>query len=181
MEFVPPVPYEEVIPWMGRATFDPVDLSSALQHLGFVTCRTFETPAANTIPLFGSTDSYVREMFGEAGCELLLPESRRPEEKVLRSDSSTQVLRGDRDGSEAPHGPETLVRGPVARTGRYRQALMALGWNCRKGIDRCDSSSSIGRMRTTAARRISITTPVLPGRWAMRSRCTVCGQSCLGV
>ena len=34
VEFVPPVPYEEVIPWMGRGTFNPGHLSSALRAPG---------------------------------------------------------------------------------------------------------------------------------------------------
>ena len=82
VEFVPPVPYEEVIPWMGRATFNPVIYRPLFEHLGFVTCRTFETPAANTIPLFALEDAYVREVFGEAGCELRLP-IEEAHEKVL--------------------------------------------------------------------------------------------------
>lgn len=82
VEFVPPVPYEEVIPWMGRATFNPVIYRPLFEHLGFVTCRTFETPAANTIPLFALEDAYVREVFGEAGSELRLP-IEEAHEKVL--------------------------------------------------------------------------------------------------
>jgi len=42
-------------------------------HLRFVTCRTFETPAANTIPLFGLDPEYVREIYGEPAVELVLP------------------------------------------------------------------------------------------------------------
>lgn len=81
VEFVPPVPYGDVIPWMSRATFNPVIYRPLFEHLGFVTCRTFETPAANTIPLFALEEDYVREMFGGAGCELCLPDEQ-PEEKI---------------------------------------------------------------------------------------------------
>jgi hypothetical protein len=47
-----------------------------------VTPRFFETPASNTIPLFGLDAAYVQEIYGEPGLELLLP-AARPEAKVL--------------------------------------------------------------------------------------------------
>jgi len=47
-----------------------------------VTCRTFETPAANTIPLFGLDEAYVEEVYGERGLELMLG-GERPHEKIL--------------------------------------------------------------------------------------------------
>jgi glycosyltransferase involved in cell wall biosynthesis len=82
VEVVPPVRFEEVIPWMGRAVFNPVIYRPLFEHLRLVTCRTFETPAAGTIPLFGLDAGYVRELYGEPAGELVLP-ADRPGGKVL--------------------------------------------------------------------------------------------------
>jgi hypothetical protein len=81
MEFVPPAHFSEVIPWMSRATFNPVIYRPLFSHLSFVTCRTFETPAAGTIPLFGLAADYVKEIYGEIALELVLPDVA-PEEKI---------------------------------------------------------------------------------------------------
>jgi hypothetical protein len=82
VEFVAPIPFDGVIPWMSRGCFNPVIYRPLFEHLRFVTCRTFETPAANTVPLFGLDADYVREIYGSAGIELLLP-ADAPEEKIL--------------------------------------------------------------------------------------------------
>lgn len=82
VEIVQPIPFDQVIDWMSKATFSPVIYRPLFGHLRLVTCRTFETPAANTIPLFGLDAEYVREIYGECGAELLLPDDH-PEEKVL--------------------------------------------------------------------------------------------------
>jgi Glycosyl transferases group 1 len=82
VEFVPPVPFEQVIPWMSRSMFSPVIYRPLFSHLRFVTCRTFETPAANTIPLLGLDTAYVKEIYGERAVELVLPEEQ-PHEKIL--------------------------------------------------------------------------------------------------
>jgi hypothetical protein len=81
VEFVPPAHFSEVIPWMSRARFNPVIYRPLFSHLSFVTCRTFETPAAGTIPLFGLGADYIKETYGEVALELLLPETA-PEEKI---------------------------------------------------------------------------------------------------
>lgn len=81
VEFVQPVPFEQVIPWMSKAVFSPVIYRPLFSFLRLVTCRTFETPAANTIPLFGLETEYVTEIYGERAIELVLPE-QDPEEKV---------------------------------------------------------------------------------------------------
>jgi hypothetical protein len=73
MEYVAPVPFAEVIDWMSKGRLSPVIYRPLFRHLQFVTCRTFETPAANTIPLFGLDDGYVREIYGDAAAELVLP------------------------------------------------------------------------------------------------------------
>jgi hypothetical protein len=74
VEFVPPVPFAQVIDWMSKGIFSPVIYRPLFSHLRLVTCRTFETPAANTIPLFGLDAAYVREIYGERATELVLPE-----------------------------------------------------------------------------------------------------------
>ena len=52
VEALPPVPYPQVAATMSRAVFNPVVYRPLFERLGMVTCRTFETPAAGTIPLF---------------------------------------------------------------------------------------------------------------------------------
>ena len=79
VEFVPPVPFEQVIPWMSRAVINPVLYRPLFRRLWLVTCRTFETPAAGTIPLFGLDEEYVREMYGNDAVELVLPEDHADE------------------------------------------------------------------------------------------------------
>src|SRR5262249_20136943 len=82
VEVLAPVRFGEVIRWMSKATVNPVLLRPLFAHLRFVTPRLFETPAANTIPLFVLEPAHVREIYGEAGLELVLPEDC-PHEKVL--------------------------------------------------------------------------------------------------
>jgi hypothetical protein len=74
VEYVSPVPFEQVIDWMSKGIFSPVIYRPLFRQLRFVTCRTFETIAANTIPLFGLDREYVREIYGEPAIELVLPE-----------------------------------------------------------------------------------------------------------
>ncbi|HEV8344789.1 MAG TPA: glycosyltransferase, partial [Candidatus Binatia bacterium] len=82
IEINPPVQFSEVIEVMGRGIFSPVIYRPLFDHLRLVTCRTFETPAANTIPLFAQDPQYVEEIYGEEALELVLPE-KKPEEKIL--------------------------------------------------------------------------------------------------
>ena len=82
VETLPPVRFEYVIDWMSKARFNPVLLRSLFVHLRIVTPRLFETVAANTIPLFVLDPLHVREIYGEQGLELVLPEEN-PQEKIL--------------------------------------------------------------------------------------------------
>ena len=66
VEALPPVPYPEVIATMSRGIFNPVIYRPLFERLGIVTCRTFETPAAGTIPLFLLDPDYVRSIYGDA-------------------------------------------------------------------------------------------------------------------
>jgi hypothetical protein len=76
-----PVPFDRVIECMGLGVFMPVIYRPLFDHLRLVTCRTFETPAANTIPLFCQEPDFVAEVYGERGLELVLPEAE-PQEKI---------------------------------------------------------------------------------------------------
>jgi hypothetical protein len=82
VESLPPVRFQYVIDWMSKARFNPVLLRSLFGHLRIVTPRLFETVAANTIPLFVLDPRHVRDIYGEPGLELVLPEEA-PEEKIL--------------------------------------------------------------------------------------------------
>ena len=79
VEFHPPVPFDQVIPWMSRAVINPVIYRPLFSRLRLVTCRTFETPAAGTIPLFGLEQEYVRKIFGNDAAALVLPEDQAAE------------------------------------------------------------------------------------------------------
>lgn len=81
VEFVPPIPFAQVIDWMSKAAFSPVIYRPLFSRLGLVTCRTFETPAASTIPLMGLDAQYVKEIYGDEAVELVLPEER-PDDKI---------------------------------------------------------------------------------------------------
>ena len=74
VEVSPAVPVGDVIATMSQGVFNPVLVRPTFNHLGLVTCRTFETPAAATIPLFAQTPEYVTEIYGEAATELVLGE-----------------------------------------------------------------------------------------------------------
>jgi hypothetical protein len=82
VEVLGPVPFDRVIGQMGRGVFNPVLLRPLFDHLRLVTCRTFETPAAGTLPLFCQEPAYVTEIYGDEAAELVLPEER-PADKVL--------------------------------------------------------------------------------------------------
>lgn len=81
LEVVQPIPSDQVIGWMSRAVFNPVIYRPLFEELSLVTCRTFETPGAATIPLFGLGSDYVEEIYGSSAQELRLPEEE-PEGKI---------------------------------------------------------------------------------------------------
>jgi hypothetical protein len=82
VEIARPVPFDQVIPWMSRAFVNPVIYRPLFERLGFVTCRTFETPAASTIPIFALDRDYVRGIYGPAAEALVLADDR-PEDQLL--------------------------------------------------------------------------------------------------
>jgi hypothetical protein len=79
---MPPIRFDEVVGWMSGGVFSPVIYRPLFDHLQLVTCRTFETPAANTIPLLCQERGFVADVYGPAGLELLLPRDG-PHEKIL--------------------------------------------------------------------------------------------------
>jgi hypothetical protein len=114
VEAIPPVPFSQVIATMSRGIVNPVVYRPLFERLGMVTCRTFETPAAGTIPLFILDADYVRSIFGaEAAEELVLPADRR-EDKIVdvlsRPDHYAKVVQGIRDEFRQRHSPQARLR-----------------------------------------------------------------------
>jgi hypothetical protein len=82
VEVMRPIRFDEVIGWMSRGLFSPVIYRPLFDHLNLVTCRTFETPAANTIPLLCQERQFVSDVYGPAGLELVLPK-KSPQDKII--------------------------------------------------------------------------------------------------
>ena len=82
VEVMPAVHFHQVITGMSKGVFMPVIYRPLFDHLRMVTCRTFETPAANTIPLFTQDPIFVEEIYGEEAVELVLFDEE-PQEKIL--------------------------------------------------------------------------------------------------
>jgi hypothetical protein len=99
VEVLPPVPFHQVVESMGKGTFMPVIYRPLFDHLRLVTCRTFETPAANTIPLFCQEPDFVAELYGEEAVQLVLPEEE-PHQRILdvveRPEAYAPVVEGIR-------------------------------------------------------------------------------------
>ena len=113
VETLPAVAYPQVPSTMSRAVFNPVIYRPLFELLGMVTCRTFETPAAGTIPLFVLDPDYVREIYGEPVVEMVLG-GERPHEKVLdvlaRPKHYAEIVRGIRAEFARRHSPEARLR-----------------------------------------------------------------------
>lgn len=113
VELLPAVPVDQVIPTMSKGTFSPVLVRPLFNHLRLVNPRLFETPAANTIPLFDIDPDYVGEIFGDEALELVLP-SHRPEDKILdavrRPERYVPILRSVRRRLAEKHSFEVRVK-----------------------------------------------------------------------
>jgi len=72
VEVMDPIPFESVIDWMSKATFNPVISRPTFNALRLVTPRFFETPAASTVPVFGLDAEYVAEIYGPDAVELVM-------------------------------------------------------------------------------------------------------------
>lgn len=112
VETLSAVPFGQVIETMSRAVFNPVIYRPLFAHLGMVTCRTFETPAAGTIPLFLLDEGYVREIYGDHATELVLGDDR-PHEKVLdvlaRPAHYAEIVQEIRRAFARLHSPEARL------------------------------------------------------------------------
>jgi hypothetical protein len=82
VEVLPPVRFDDVMPCMSRGVVSPVIYRPLFDRLQLVTCRSFETPAASTIPLFAQEEGFVTDVYGPEGAELTLP-AREPHQKIL--------------------------------------------------------------------------------------------------
>jgi hypothetical protein len=80
-EVLDPVPFKRVIEWMSKAVFNPLISRPTFRVMRLVTPRFFETPAANTIPVFGLDEAHVEEIYGPPARKL-----------VLGADASEQLL-----------------------------------------------------------------------------------------
>lgn len=113
VETVPPIRFDEVIAWMSRGVTSPVIYRPLFDHLRFITCRTFETPAASAIPLFTQEPSFVEEIYGPAAKELVLPPSDG-HDKILdimrRPDHYAEIVRGIRQLMTERYSYEVQLR-----------------------------------------------------------------------
>jgi hypothetical protein len=116
IEHIAPVPFEQVIHWMSKGVFSPVLYRPLFSHLGLVTCRTFETPAAGTIPLFGLDPGYVREIYGKEAVELILGEGATDKlsEMLGRPERYAEVVRGIRRHLAERHSYAARLRELIA-------------------------------------------------------------------
>jgi hypothetical protein len=93
--------------------FNPVVYRPLFERLGMVTCRTFETPAASTIPLFLLDPGYVRTIYGEGSGELVLG-GGAPQEKIsdvlARPEHYAMIVRAIRQEFASNHTPEARLR-----------------------------------------------------------------------
>jgi hypothetical protein len=95
---MPPVPAQCVISTMSRAVFNPVVVRPIFHHFELINPRMFETPAANTIPLFGLNQRYVGEIYGDRAKELVLDEHAADKiaDVLSRPDYYAEIVRGIR-------------------------------------------------------------------------------------
>ncbi|MBI2953644.1 MAG: glycosyltransferase family 1 protein, partial [Chloroflexi bacterium] len=113
VEVMPPIHFHEVIAGMSNGTFTPVIYRPLFDFLQLVTCRTFETLAASTIPLFTQDAANVEEVFGEKSVELVLPEDRA-QEKILdilgRPEQYAPIVQGIRRHLAEKHSYAARLR-----------------------------------------------------------------------
>ena len=98
VEALPAVPVSNRSPTrINKGVFNPVVYRPLFERLGMVTCRTFETPAAGTIPLFLLDRDYVAEIFRGARARAGARRRRMPREDRRRA-GAARALRRHRDG-----------------------------------------------------------------------------------
>jgi hypothetical protein len=87
------------------------------EHLDMVTCRTFETPAAGTVPLFFLNERYVREVFGAGAGQLLLSAdggSEKIADVFARPDHYKRIVKDIRAEFAERHSPQARLRDLIA-------------------------------------------------------------------
>jgi hypothetical protein len=113
VEVQAPVRFDEVIGWMGQGVFSPVIYRPLFDQLQLVTCRTYETVAANTVPVFGQAAEFVAEVYGEEAVALVLPEEGATEklrEIVKRPEAYAEVVAGMRRHLREKYAYEVRLR-----------------------------------------------------------------------
>jgi hypothetical protein len=115
VELGPPVQVQEVIPWMSQGVFCPVLVRPTFNHLRIVNPRMFETPAANTIPLFGLNREHVCEIYGEEALPLVMAEDRdelsfQIQDLLSRPEHYAELVIGIRRRLAERHSFEARVR-----------------------------------------------------------------------
>lgn len=113
VEALPPVPFERVIESMSRASFNPILSRPTFVRMRIVTPRFFETPAANTFPLFNLDDAYVNEIYGNMGLELVLPDKNAHEKIADMLDRPCHyagIVHGIRKHLAAEHSQQQRMR-----------------------------------------------------------------------
>ena len=105
VDVLPPVPFNDVITWMSKATFNPILLRPTFNRLRLVTPRMFETPAADTLPVFLVDGLHVRELYGDAAGELVLGDdpSAKITDLLNRPGHYRDVVREMREHLRARH------------------------------------------------------------------------------
>jgi glycosyltransferase involved in cell wall biosynthesis len=115
VEIMPPVPVDQVVDRMSQGVFNPVLVRPVFNHLRLVNPRLFETPAANTIPLFCLDRPYVQEIYGAQAGELVLAAdpaaaSEQIVDVLRRPDEYADIVRGIRRHLAAHHSYEVRLR-----------------------------------------------------------------------
>ena len=116
------VPYPQVAATISKGVFNPVVYRPLFECLGMVTCRTFETPAAGTIPLFLLDRGLCRGDLRRAAIELVL-DGEHAHEKIARRARAARALRGDRHGNPGGFWPAAQPRGASARVARVHRGV----------------------------------------------------------
>jgi hypothetical protein len=97
---------------MSRGVFTPVIVRPTFNYFQIVNPRMFETPAANTIPLFALDRSYVTDIYGEAASELVLDgnATERIADVMQRPDYYADIVRQLRKDLAEKHSFEVRVK-----------------------------------------------------------------------
>ena len=82
IDIFPPIKFSKVIKQMNKGVFNPVIYRPLFDKLNFVTCRTYETFAANTIPLFTYKNKSHLSIYGRNETDALLL-GKKPKNKIL--------------------------------------------------------------------------------------------------